>query len=107
MAWLVRQAQPSDFPEVHGAVASAFGREAEAQLVERLRASDVWLPGLALVARPSAEPRGRLVGFEAAIPMGIHGPYDYAGPAFQALVLPGADPIPGGLAVYPDLFAGL
>jgi putative acetyltransferase len=46
-------------------------------------------------------------GFEAAIPMGIHGPYDHAGPAIQALVLPGADPIPGGLAVYPDLFVGL
>jgi hypothetical protein len=65
MAWLVRQAQPSDFPEVHDVVASAFGREAEAQLVERLHASDVWLPGLALVARPSATPRGRLVGFAA------------------------------------------
>jgi predicted N-acetyltransferase YhbS len=171
MAWLVRQAQPSDFPEVHDVVASAFGREAEAQLVERLHASDVWLPGLALVARPSATPRGRLVGFaaftritvgerpalalapvavtpawqrqgagsavvrtgidraahrrerlilvlgdpryydrfgfEAAIPTGIHGPYDHEGPAFQAFVLGGADPLPQGRAVYPDLFAGL
>jgi hypothetical protein len=107
MAWLVRQAQPSDFPEVRDVVASAFGREAEAQLVDRLHASDVWLPGLALVARPSATPRGRLVGFEAAIPTGIHGPYDHAGPAFQALVLGGANPLPQGRAVYPDLFAGL
>lgn len=46
-------------------------------------------------------------GFAAAIPMGIHGPYDDAGPAFQALVLPGPDWVPLGLAVYPDVFAGL
>ncbi len=46
-------------------------------------------------------------GFRAAIPMGIHGAYDEAGPAFQALALRGAGLIPSGLAVYPDLFAGL
>ena len=28
-------------------------------------------------------------GFVAAIPTAIHGPHDDAGPAFQALVLPG------------------
>jgi putative acetyltransferase len=171
MAWLVRQARPLDFPAVHAVVTSAFGREDEALLVERLRASDAWLPRLALVARPSGEPRGPIVGFAAlsritvggqpalalapvavapeckgrgagsvlvrtgvaraahrherlivvlgdpsyygrfaftaAIPVGIHGPYDAAGPAFQALALPGADQVPSGLAVYPDLFAGL
>ncbi len=171
MGWLVRQAFVSDFPEVLGIVTSAFGREDEAQLVERLRVSDGWLPGLALLAQPSDEPRGPIVGFSAlsrirvggrpalalapvavapewqrkgagsalvragieralhrrehlilvlgdpryygrfgftaAHPIGIHGPYDEAGPAFQALALPGADPVPSGLAVYPDLFAGL
>ena len=171
MAWLVRQVHPSDFPEVHRVVASAFGREDEAALVERLRVSDAWLPALALVARLPGEPHGPTVGFAAlsritvggrpalalapvavapgwqqqgagsalvragigraarrherlilvlgdpryygrfgfvaALPIGIHGPYDEAGAAFQALVLPGGDPIPGGLAVYPDLFAGL
>jgi putative acetyltransferase len=171
MAWLVEQAHPSDGPEVHDIVARAFGREDEAELVERLRASDVWLPGLALVARPSGEPHVPIVGFAAlsritvgghpalalapvavapewqrkgagsalvrtgiaragqrgerlilvlgdpryygrfgfvaAIPMGIHGPYDEAGPAFQALPLSGPGPVPSGLAVYPDLFAGL
>ena len=171
MGWQVRPAFAADFAEVHGVVESAFGREDEAQLVERLRASDGWLPELALVAQTSGEPRGPIVGFSAlsrirvggrpalalapvavapdwqqkgagsalvrrgvdravhrrerlivvlgdprfygrfgftaAIPMGIHGPYDEAGPAFQALVLPGDDPAPRGLAVYPDLFAGL
>ena len=152
-------------------MASAFGRDDEALLVERLRGSDAWLPRLALVARPSGERRGPIVGFAAlsritvgeqpalalapvavaptwqgkgagsafvhtgiaraahgherlilvlgdpryygrfgftaAIPVGIHGPYDAAGPAFQALVLPGDDPVPTGLAVYPDVFEGL
>jgi putative acetyltransferase len=46
-------------------------------------------------------------GFTPAIPLRIHGPYDDAGLAFQALVLPGDDPVPSGLAVYPDLFEGL
>ena len=160
-----------DLPEVLRVVTSAFGREDEARLVERLRASDVWVPGLTLAARPSGEPRGPIVGFAAlsritvggqpalalapvavapewqgkgagsalvrtgiaraarrherlivvlgdpayygpfgftpAIPLRIHGPYDDAGLAFQALVLPGDDPVPSGLAVYPDLFDGL
>ena len=171
MDWQVEQVQPSDFPEIHRVVASAFGRQAEAHLVDRLRLSDAWLPGLALVARSSGEPRGPIIGFTAlsritvggraalalapvavapewqqrgagsalvrtgiaravrlgehlilvlgdpryysrfgfvaAIPVGIHGPYDEAGPGFQALALLGLDPVPGGLAVYPDLFAGL
>ncbi len=63
MDWLVEQARPSDFPNVHAVVAAAFGREDEAQLVERLRVSDVWLPGFALVARPLGQPRGCVVGF--------------------------------------------
>ena len=160
-----------DLPEVLRVVTSAFGREDEARLVERLRASDVWVPRLTLVARPSGEPRGPIVGFAAlsritvggrpalalapvavapdwqgngagsalvrtgvaraarrherlivvlgdpayygrfgftaAIPLRIHGPYDDAGLAFQALVLPRDDPVPSGLAVYPDLFEGL
>jgi putative acetyltransferase len=171
MAWLVRQASPVDLPEVLRVVTSAFGREDEARLVERLRASDAWVPRLTLVARPSGEPRGPIVGFAAlsritvggrpalalapvavapdwqgkgagsalvrtgvaraarrherlivvlgdpayygrfgftaAIPLRIHGPYDDAGLAFQALVLPRDDPVPSGLAVYPDLFEGL
>jgi putative acetyltransferase len=171
MAWLVRHASPVDLPEILRVVTSAFGREDEARLVERLRASDVWVPGLTLAARPSGEPRGPIVGFAAlsritvggrpalalapvavapdwqgrgagsalvrtgiaraaqcherlilvlgdpsyygrfgftaAIPLRIHGPYDDAGLAFQALVLPGSDPVPSGLAVYPDLFDGL
>ncbi len=46
-------------------------------------------------------------GFRAAIPLGVHGPCDDAGPAFQALVLPGVGPVPSGRAIYPDPFAGL
>ena len=171
MDWLVEPAQPSDFVAIHGVVASAFGQEAEAQLVERLRTGAAWLPGLALVARSSAQPQGPVAGFAAlirltvggraalalapvavapewqgqgagsalvregiaravgrgerlvlvlgdpryygrfgfvpAIQMGISGPYDHAGLAFQALVLPGGEPAPAGLAVYPDAFAGL
>jgi putative acetyltransferase len=171
MRWRVEQAQPSDFPAIHRVVASAFGQEAEAHFVERLRTGAAWLPDLALLARPSAQPEGPVVGFAAltrirvggrpalalapvavapewqgqgagsalvrtgiaravergerlilvlgdpryygrfgfaaANPMGISGPYDTAGPAFQALVLPGPEPAPTGLAVYPDEFAGL
>lgn len=171
MDWRVRRTRASDFADVHDVVASAFGRDDEARLVDRLRASDAWLPGLALVARPPGEHRGSIVGFAAlsrvtvggrpalalapvavapewqqrgagsalvrtgiarasqrrerlilvlgdpryygrfgfvaATTMGIHGPYDDAGPAFQALGLPGAGPVPSGLAIYPDLFAGL
>jgi predicted N-acetyltransferase YhbS len=65
MAWLVRQAFASDFPEVRGVVTNAFGREDEAQLVERLRVSNGWLAALALVAQPSGEPHGPIVGFSA------------------------------------------
>jgi putative acetyltransferase len=171
MAWLIRQASPADLPEVLRVVTSAFGREDESRLVERLRASDAWVPRLTLVARPSGEPDGPIVGFAAlsriavggrpalalapvavapewqgkgagsalartsvaraaqrherlvlvvgdpsyygrfgftaAMPMGIHGPYDHAGLAFQALVLPNSDPVPSGFAVYPGLFEGL
>ena len=65
MDWRVRPARASDFVDIHGVVASAFGQEDEAQFVERLRTRSAWLPGLALVARSSAQPQRPIAGFAA------------------------------------------
>ena len=57
-ALTVRPEQPSDFEAVQKTVQLAFGRLNEAELVERLRESDYYVPELALVA----EREGDIVG---------------------------------------------
>ncbi len=50
VAAIIRPEAPDDFDAIHALVAAAFGQGNEAELVRRLRASDVYLPELALVA---------------------------------------------------------
>jgi predicted N-acetyltransferase YhbS len=45
----IREERPGDEEEIRRVVTSAFGAPSEADLVEALRASDAWLPGLSLV----------------------------------------------------------
>ncbi|WP_309050352.1 bifunctional class I SAM-dependent methyltransferase/N-acetyltransferase [Streptomyces sp.] len=50
--WTVRPERPGDRAAVRGVVTAAFGRAAEADLVDALRADpDAWLPGLSYVAQ--------------------------------------------------------
>ena len=47
---MIRPEQPGDLPAIYALVRDAFGREDEANLVERLRASEAYVPELSLVA---------------------------------------------------------
>lgn len=53
---LIREERPEDAEAVHAALVAAFGREAEARLVERLRAS------ARIVCAMVAEEKGRVLG---------------------------------------------
>ena len=55
---LIRRETAADHAAIGEVVAAAFGSEAEAQLVEAIRASDAYVPELALVA----ELEGSVVG---------------------------------------------
>jgi len=54
----VRPATTADYTAIHALNALAFGRENEATLVERLRTSAAFVPGLSLVA----DDAGRVIG---------------------------------------------
>ncbi|HEY3501686.1 MAG TPA: N-acetyltransferase [Actinocatenispora sp.] len=76
--WRVRPERDADRGAVHEVEAAAFGREYEADLVERLRADAGWLPGLSYVAEA---PDGRIVGhvlltrgYVGAVPVVALGP---------------------------------
>lgn len=47
---VVRQESPTDFPSVYSVNTAAFKRSEEAQLVDRLRSSNSFIPELSLVA---------------------------------------------------------
>lgn len=49
-ALTIRPEEPADLESIHHVVAKAFGSQAEAELVERIRASERFLPELSLVA---------------------------------------------------------
>jgi len=55
---IVRPETPSDYETIEELLRSAFGRSVESQLVRSLRASDSYVPDLALVA----EENGKVVG---------------------------------------------
>lgn len=55
---LIRQEQPSDYPQVFSVLELAFNRTDEANLVNSLRKSDQFIPELSLVA----EINGKIVG---------------------------------------------
>lgn len=57
----IRQQVPEDDPAVHRVNALAFGREAEAQLVEALRAAPDSIPELSLVAVLNGEVVGHIL----------------------------------------------
>jgi putative acetyltransferase len=57
----VRPEEPADFEEVRRTVQLAFGRVNEADLVERLRGSDYYVPELALVAERGGEIVGHVM----------------------------------------------
>ena len=54
----IRPARPDDYDAIARVVAAAFGRALEAELVERIRASDRYVPELALVAVEDGEIAG-------------------------------------------------
>jgi predicted N-acetyltransferase YhbS len=56
---LIRREAAADADAIRAVTTAAFGRPAEATLVDELRASDAWLPALSLVA---TTPEGELVG---------------------------------------------
>ena len=58
MTIAIRPETPADAAAIRQVVIDAFGGREEADLVETLRASDAWMPGLSLVAIDD----GRLVG---------------------------------------------
>jgi putative acetyltransferase len=80
----IRPEQPADIPAIHALVTAAFGRPAEADLVDSLRAAGVLAHSLV------AEQDGVLVGHVALSPVSVQG-------AFMPGVL-GLAP----LAVHPD-----
>ncbi|HZZ88249.1 MAG TPA: N-acetyltransferase [Caulobacteraceae bacterium] len=70
---MVRQPKPKDFPAIHAVVAAAFGREAEALIVEGVRAEgaallelvaeeDGKIVGHVLFNRMTCEPQRRIAG---------------------------------------------
>ena len=58
---LVRPEQPSDFEAIRRTVQLAFGRLDEAEVVERVRESDHYVPELSLVAERDSEVVGHLM----------------------------------------------
>lgn len=55
----IRPESIDDEPAIHEVTEAAFGRATEADLIDCLRASDAWIPGLSLVA---AGADGRVIG---------------------------------------------
>ena len=61
MSLEIRPERASDFPAVRRVVAAAFGSDTEADLVERIRASDEYRPELSFVAADSGEVVGHVM----------------------------------------------
>jgi putative acetyltransferase len=61
MAVSVRCERPGDEEAIRHVTELAFGRSAEADLVEALRGSDAWLPGFSLVADADSEIVGHVL----------------------------------------------
>ncbi|BBH64007.1 N-acetyltransferase [Actinoplanes sp. OR16] len=63
---IVEREQPGQEAEIHAVTLAAFGRRAEADLVDRLRTDPGWIPELSLVARQigqgDARAGGQIVG---------------------------------------------
>jgi putative acetyltransferase len=68
----IRPETADDAPAINDVVAAAFGSEAEAQLVEAIRASPEYRPAMALVAVLDNEVVGHVMISEAALHDGDH-----------------------------------
>jgi putative acetyltransferase len=64
---IVRAERPGDRAAIRDVVTAAFGRPAEADLVDALRASAAWLPGLGLVAEEDGVVVGHVLLTRASI----------------------------------------
>lgn len=58
---VIRPERSSDVPAIRRVHENAFGRAAEADLVDRLRADAAWLPALSLVAETEDEILGHIL----------------------------------------------
>ena len=58
---LIRPERPQDYEGIHRVNRLAFGQENEARLVAALRQSDVFIPGLSLVAEEESEIIGHIL----------------------------------------------
>ena len=67
MTFTIREEQAGDEAEIRRVVTAAFGGPAEADLVEALRASEAWLPGLSLFAIEDGDVAGHALFTRAAI----------------------------------------
>lgn len=61
MHWRIRPEESRDQIGIHRVHFEAFGREAEARIVEGLRGSEYWVPGLSLVAALGEEIIGHVL----------------------------------------------
>jgi len=59
---VIRPERPVDIDRIRDVVAAAFGSDAEADLVDRIRASPEFVPQMALVAERVDRPVGQIVG---------------------------------------------
>ena len=57
----IRQESPVEFPDIYNINRLAFGQKDESQLINRLRASDSYIPNLSLVAIKDNEPIGHIL----------------------------------------------
>ncbi|GAA1405045.1 N-acetyltransferase [Kitasatospora putterlickiae] len=60
--WRTRVEVPADVPAVRELTLAAFGRPAEADILDALRADQGWLDGLSVVVTDAADPAGSPVG---------------------------------------------
>ncbi|MCX9193213.1 GNAT family N-acetyltransferase [Carbonactinospora thermoautotrophica] len=63
----IRLERGGDQAAIRAVHTAAFGREAESALVDALRASDAWLPGLSLVAEAAGEIIGHVLLTRATV----------------------------------------
>ncbi|WP_224996986.1 GNAT family N-acetyltransferase [Cesiribacter sp. SM1] len=83
----IREESPADHAAVYSLLASAFGREDEAKLVERLRASTAYIPELCLVAEHA---KNGIVGYIQFTHVHIAGKQSYPSLALAPMaVTPG------------------
>jgi putative acetyltransferase len=66
----IRAEEPGDRAGIHRVVDAAFGRDAEARLIDALRESPAFIPGLSLVALDDAEVVGHVLLTRLAVRQG-------------------------------------